>query len=151
MKNKMLFTLFLLFSISLKAQNDSNTVDQSFLIIQSTKSYNAALRKAQAACNKLGVTLNLNGNYADKEKGLTNSHVCACGLQHGYIPRGRGVSGNFISIEYSSAFEGTAEGYYLIVVSSGSRENIDNFLPEVKEHYSDAYIIDSPVYTGCMH
>ena len=144
----MLFLIFL--GTSLNAQEDA-MVKRSFLIIQSTKSYNAALRKAQLASNKLGLTLNLNGNYADKEEGLTNNEICDCGVKHGYIPRGRYDNGDYISIEYSSAFDSFTEGYYIVVVSSGNRENVEKSLPKTKEHYKDAYIKDSKVYVGCMH
>ena len=149
MKNLIIFFL-LVVSSSLNAQ-ENFTTDQSFLIIQSTRSYDAALRKAQAACNKLGIPLNLNGNYADKEKGLSNSSVCGCGEKHGYIPRGRGDSGDYVSIEYSSAFATFSKDYYIVVVASGNRSDVAQSLPKVKKVYEDAYIKDAPVYMGCMH
>lgn len=130
---------------------EAQTQKTSFLIIKSTKNYSSALKKAQLACNKLGWVLKLNGNYEDKENGLTNSEVCGCGNEHGYIPRGRYDAGNYISIEYSTAYEGFTEGYYIVVVSSGAREEVQKVLSKVQKHYSDAYIKDSDVYVGCMH
>ena len=127
------------------------TVEKSFLIIQSTKSYNKALKKAQLACNKLGITLNLRNLYADKEKGLTTNEVCGCGEKHGYLPRGRFDDGKFISIEYSSAYKGFTPGYYMVIVASGDREELNTYLPKVKKHYKDAYIKNTSIYMGCMY
>ena len=148
---KLLPILLLSFISLTSTMVNGQTQKTSFLIIKSTKNYSSALKKAQLACNKLGWTLNLNGNYEDKENGLTNSEVCGCGEEHGYIPRGRYDAGNFISIEYSSAYEGFTKGYYIVVISSGKREKVQSVLAKVQKHYSDAYIKDSDVYVGCMH
>lgn len=133
------------------AQEGDQFESKSFLIVLSTKSYNGALKKAQLACNELGYTLDLRNMYADKENGLTSSEVCGCGEQHGYLPRGRGDDGNYISIEYSDYFNGFSKGYYIIVVASGDREEVQSILPAVQEHYKDAYIKNAEVYMGCMH
>lgn len=130
---------------------NGQTRKTSFLIIKSTKNYNSALKKAQVASNKLGWTLNLNGNYKDKKNGLTNSDICDCGVNHGYIPRGRYDAGNYVSIEFSSAYEGFTKGYYIVVVSSGEREKVQSILAKVQKHYIDAYIKDTDIYVGCMH
>lgn len=153
---KIVFIIFSLFLslASVFAQDDyENPMEtKSFLIIISTKNYKRALTKAQLACNDLGLHLDLNNTYRDKENGgLTSSKVCGCGEQHGYVARGRSDDGNYISIEYSDAFEGFTPGYYIVVVSSGYREDVGKLLPEVKEAYKDAYIKDSEVYVGCMH
>ena len=126
-------------------------VSKSFLIIQSTKSYNGALKKAKLACNKLSLTLNLRNLIQDKDEGLTSNDVCECGEKHGYIPRGRFDDGNYISIEYSSAYDSFSSGYYIVVVASGNNETVNSMLPEVKEHYKNAYVKKSKVYMGCMH
>lgn len=143
---------FILFAISNQAvaQEDA-MVDKSFLIILSTKSYGSALKKAQKACNKLGLTLNLNGNYEDKEKGLTNNSLGPTGEKLGYIPRGRYDDGDYISIEYTDAYEEFTNGYYIVVVSSGNREDVKKVLPKAKEHYKDAYIKDAKVFMGSMY
>jgi hypothetical protein len=143
----LIFTLILFFTNSTFGQ----TKKTSFLIIQSTKNYNTALKKAQLACNKLGLTLNLNGNYQDTDGGLTNSEICGCGESHGYLPRGRYDDGNYISIEYSSDYSGFSKGYYIVIVSSGERETVNSILTKVQAHYKSAYIKDSDIYIGCMH
>ena len=130
---------------------NAQTQKTSFLIIKSTKNYNSALKKAQLASKELGWTLDLGGNFQDKEDGLTNNEICGCGNDHGYIPRGRYDSGNYVSIEYSSAFEGFSKGYYVVMVSSGDREKVESVLIKVKTYYKDAYIKDADVWIGCMH
>ena len=148
----LLFVSFIFLSLNpIFAQEDDQFTSKSFLIILSTKNYTSALKKAQLACNKLGYPLDLRNMYADKENGLTCSEICGCGEQHGYLPRGRGDDGNYISIEYSDYFNGFSEGYYIVVVSSGEREDVQSVLPKVKENYKDAYIKNAPVYMGCMH
>jgi hypothetical protein len=151
---KRLFTLLIIVFVSSfgKAQGeDHHMVKRSFLIIKSTKNYQRALKTAQLACNNLGLTLELRNNYYDKEEGLANSEICGCGEMHGYFPRGRYDDGNYISIDYSSAYTGFAEGYYIVIVSSGNREDVKKLLPKAQKFYSDAYIKDSKIYMGCMH
>ena len=151
---KYFITLFLIVftaTIGRTQEENDHLVTKSFLIIKSTKNYDKALKKAQLACNQLGLTLKLNGNYYDKEEGLANSSECGCGELHGYFPRGRYDDGNYISIEFSSAYDGFAEGYYIIVVSSGNREDVKLLLPKAQQFYADAYIKDSKAYMGCMH
>lgn len=132
-------------------QELEQTALKSFLIIQSTKSYDKALKKAQLACNKLSLTLDLRNLIQDKNKGLTSNEVCECSEKHGYIPRGRFDDGNYISIEFSSAYESFSPGYYIVVVASGYNEAVNLMLPKVKVHYKNAYIKNSKVYMGCMH
>lgn len=150
---KLLFLSIILLNFQFSFAQDSNQImSKSFLIISSTKSYGHALKRAQLACNKLGYTLDLRSMFEDRKNGgLTTNEVCGCGENHGYFPRGRGDDGNYISIEYSDYFDGFSEGYYIVVVSSGNREEVDAVLPKVKEHYNDAYVKNAPVYLGCMH
>ena len=151
---KRLFTLLIIVFIGSigKAQDDDrHMVTRSFLIIKSTTNYQKALKKAQLACNDLGLTLELRGNIYDKEEGLANTVECGCGEEHGYFPRGRYDDGDYISIEYSSAYTGFAEGYYIIIVSSGDRSEVKKLLPKAQQFYPDAYIKDSKIYMGCMH
>ncbi len=146
------FLTFLLFNFTSPYQDiPSQSVSKSFLIIKSTKNYSSALNKAQLACNKLGTTLNLRNLSEDKEEGLSTSETCGCGTNHGYLPRGRYDDGQYISIEYSSAFEGFTPDYYMVVVASGERATLKKYLPEVQKHYKLAYIKDTDVYMGCLH
>lgn len=142
MRLTIVFVLFV--SLNLSAQEET-TIKQSLLIIHSTKSYSSALRKAQEACNKLGLTLNLYGNYEDKETGLTNNIVGRCGERTGYVPRLCIEPGNYVSIEYSSWVQGIQGDLYLVVVSSGARSELKKELSEVKSIYKKAYIKDAEI------
>lgn len=153
MFQKITFLISILFCIVLNTESQTieNTESKSFLIIQSTKSYNRALKKAQLACNDLSFTLNLRNLFRDKTNGLTTNEVCGCGEKHGYIARGRYDDGEYISIEYSSSYEAFAPNYYIVVVASGKRTELNDLLPKIREEYPDAYIKESSVYVGCMH
>ncbi len=144
------FLLVLLNSFAF-SQYEGDFETKSFTIIISTKSYRSALRKAQEAANKLVIPMDLRSLTPDKEQGLTSNEVCGCGEKHGYISRGRYEDGKYISIEYSSAFEGFSKGYYIVVVQSGYHDALNETLPSIKKQYKDAYIKDSEVYMGCSH
>ena len=138
-------------SFSLDLPQQEPYVQKSFLIVMSTKNYDRALSKAQKVANTLVVPLNLRNIIKDPEGGLTSNEVCGCGEQHGYIPRGRADDGKYISIEYSTAYQGFTPGYYMVVVASGQRNELEDLLPTVQKHYKDAYIKNAEVYMGCMH
>ena len=131
-------------------------IDMGFVIILSTKDYSSALKVAKEASSKLDWKLNLRNYYEDKVNGGLKTDIkCGCGIEHSvsYITRGRDETGNYVSIEFSNAFEEFTKGYYIVVVSSGYKE--DKFLSEslnmAKEFYPDAYRKISNVYLGCMH
>ncbi len=152
---QLLFYIFF-FSITYShAQNEEFSVDEmsiekSFLIIKSTKSYKSAFKTAKTAAAKLGIELRLSGIY-DKENGLTNLDTCGCGEVHGYLPRGRFDDGHYASIEYSDYYSGFTKGYYIVIVSNGNRSDVKTFLPAARKYYHDAYIKNTKVYVGCMH
>lgn len=148
---KTIIALIALLSITAFGQTDNQSVKKSFLIINSSKNYSKSLKKAQKAANSLGIPMNLRNMYENPEGGLSSSETCGCGEQHGYIPRGRGDDGKYISIEYSSAFLTFKKLFYIVVVASGERDELTKLLPEIRKYYPDAYIKDSPVYMGCMH
>ena len=151
MPNIVLFLLLFLTSTAAFSQENDAYAKKSFTIVISTKNYQSALKKAQKAANKLQIPMNLRNCTFDKENGLTNNETCGCGEKHGYLPRGRFDDGQYISIEYSSAFEGFTPDYYIVVVESGSRKELEKSFSTIQKEYSDAYIKDSPVYLGCMH
>lgn len=153
---KILFTLVVIVSsvFHLQAQSEDEIEfmePKSFLVVKTTKRYAAALRKAQKAANDLQIPMDLRGLYADKEKGLHSNEVCGCGLEHGYVARGRYDDGKYISIEYSSAYEEANPERYLVVVASGTRKEINMLYPEVKSFFKRTEIIHSDVYMGSMH
>ena len=150
-----LFSAFICISVVVHAQ-ESNSIDENFvhkyfLIVLSTKDYDVALRLAKEASASFDLQLVLNDNYPNKEKGLTNDFVCSCGEAHGYNPRGRYDDGDYVSIEYSDYYNSFSKGYYLVIVSSGSKEEVNKKLPAIREVYNSAYVKSSSVYMGCMH
>ncbi|XOV68028.1 MAG: hypothetical protein ACFHU9_02420 [Fluviicola sp.] len=136
----------------------SMTKDYSFVIVISTKSYDAALKRAKEASEKLGYPLDLRGLHANKEFGLSFSKevcendICGGGLSYPiYIPRSDWGSEKYVSVEYSNAFEGFTKGYYIVVVASGEKGApvVKKALTEAKKFYKDAYAKTCGVYMGC--
>jgi hypothetical protein len=155
---KHIFSLFLLCSfIGAKAQKTDSTiydVKQSFLIILSTKSYAEAKKMATVAASKLKIKLDLRGLKPNKESGLTfTPKKCKeDGWEFpAYISRGRYDAGEYVSIEYSDAFKGFAEGYYIVTTASGDADDVKTALAKVKKVYKKAYSKETEVYMGCMH
>lgn len=149
---KLIFCLTVFISVThVMAQSDSMNVTKSFLIIKSTKNYQNAFKTAKKASSTFNYELNLEGYYKDKDNGLTSIDTCDCGVRHGYIPRGRYNDGIYVSIEYTSYFEGFSKGYYIVVVGSGPKEPLKKILGEVRVKFSDAYIKEASVYMGCIH
>ncbi len=151
MKTIIALFLCLQFTNWTNAQTDELNVTKSFLIVKSTKNYKSALKTAQMASQKLDYKLNLNGYVEDSLEGLTSDVICGCGENHGYIPRGKFDDGLYVSIEYSSYFNGFTDGYYIVVVASGERADLKPVLNTVKMTYSDAYLKNSSVDVGGRH
>lgn len=134
------------------------TRDYSFVILISTKSYQAAVERAEEASQKLGYPLNLRGLHENQEIGLSFSkevceeEICGGGLDYPiYIPRSDWGDSKYISIEYSNNFEGFAKGYYIVVAASGEKGNpvIEEVLKDARVHYEDAYAKTCGVWMGC--
>lgn len=144
--------LLLLFATCSFGQDDLDmTSEKSFLIISSTKKYNQALRQAQKAANKLVIPMDFRGMTNDQNQGLTSNETCGCGEKHGYLPRGRYDDGKYISIEYSSAYDGFSPNYYIVIIASGPKDELKSLLPETQKQFKDAYIKSTKIYMGCMH
>ncbi len=151
MKQLIIILIAGLIGVSGYTQFPEPYVDVYFVLIHASKDYDQARDVAEGAHQKLGLKLALGGNYPSAEEGLTNDLICDCGVSHGYIPRGREGNNNYISVEFSSAFNGFSEGYYIVVIAQGDRDHAKEYLSRAKEHYADAYIKKAPVYMGCMH
>ncbi|MCJ8290809.1 MAG: hypothetical protein HRT58_14285 [Crocinitomicaceae bacterium] len=126
-------------------------IDRSFLIIASSIDFEAAQKTALKAKNKLGLDYPTSIYYPDESEGFKTDEVCGCGEVHGYFPRGGYDGGNYVSIEYSSGYDGFAEGYYIVIVSSGQKAAVQKELSKVKKHFAQAYIKNSEIYVGCRH
>ncbi len=140
------------------AYEESMTQDFSFVIIISTKSYDAALKRAKEASEKLGYPLDLRELHENKEIGLSFSKkvceedICGGGLSYPiYIPRSDWGDSQYISVEYSDAFDGFSKGYYIVVVASGEKgsSEVNETLLEARKFYSDAYAKTCGVWMGC--
>ena len=140
-----LMILILSTSGLLKAQEVAEIEKKGFVIIYACKEYNLVQRVATEANKHLGYEIDLRGLEYNEAIGLSiPEKICE---EHGmefptYIQRGRAKDGNFISVEYTNAYNNFSLGYYIIVVASYSNgdEKLDETLSFVKKHYEDAYI-----------
>lgn len=162
MKQKLLLLVSLFIAVTTHAQETDSAfmadqfVDKEFVIILSSKKYEDALRTAKAAAAKLKVKLNLRGLKPNKAIGLSwSKKVCETDWFESpcYVARGRYDDGEYISIEYSSAYDGFKEGYYIVIVAGGAQGDaaVKKSLTKARKQYKDAYAKLSKVYIGCMH
>jgi hypothetical protein len=149
----LLFIFFVLTAQISFAQDEQPYVKKAFVIIQSTKNYDSAKLTAEKAAKQLHQKLDLRELQSNKKTGLTYSKK-DCENEGGYpcyISRGRYDDGNYISIEWSDAFEKFAKGYYIVVVYSGNKEEATIALQKTKKIFKDAYYKQAAIYVGCMH
>jgi hypothetical protein len=132
---------------------DDMMVKKSFLILKSTPDYNEALVFARRAAKELGLKLDLRNLSKNDQTGLTfPKEECE---EEGwefpcYVARGRYDDGSFVSVEYSSSFEGFSQGLY-IVLAAGGNEETARTLKLARKYFPDAYAKISRVYVGCIH
>jgi hypothetical protein len=156
---KFIYSLILLFSfVATNAQRETAEerpyVKKSFLIILSSKNYTEAKKIAAEAASKLNIKLDLKGLKPNKESGLTFSTKECEGNGWDYpcyVSRGRYDDGEFVTIDYSDAFDGFAKGYYIVTTASGDAALVKKTLVKVKKMYKTAYIKQTEIYIGCMH
>jgi hypothetical protein len=136
------------------AQDETPFIKKSFVIIKSVKNYNEAKTAAVSAAKKLNQNLDLRDLKPNKKSGLTYADS-VCENEGGYpcyISRGRYDDGDYISIEWSNAFQGFAKGYYIVMAgSSANKTEAASLLAKAKKIFKDAYIKSAEVYVGCMH
>ena len=157
------FILMFLFPLFTIAQSNNDCiVKKDFLIIHSGKNYRTALAVAQKASKELNIKMDLRelSPVTDTALGLSLPYISCKSMYEDivppdtccYIARGRSDDGEYISIEYSSAYDGFARGYYIVIVSSGMKaENgMKKLLNRVKTKFKDAYIKSSWVYVCCL-
>ncbi len=129
------------------------TVDKAFLLVAASPSWDEARSTASQAAQGLALELKMEVEPLP-DGGLTFSKK-ACegnGWEHPcYVPRGRSDDGEYVSVEYSTQYEGFTPGLYIVVVASGELGKVEQQLAAAKEMYPDAYIKKAPVYMGCMH
>lgn len=130
------------------------TVTKEFLILKSTRDYDEALAGAREASKRLNLKLDLRGLAPHKETGLTFSREeCAKDPLYPYpshLPRGRFDDGEYVSVEFSSGYQGFAEGYYLVMAASG--ETVPAALRAAATRaFPGTCVKQASVYMGCMH
>ncbi len=153
-----LLTIFVcaLTGLSCYAQDAAAFVDKYFLIIASTKSVDEATSIANSAAKKTGLAFHNNGLKANSAYGATypadsckkwgEEYPC-------YFARGRYDDGAYITVEYSTPYDGFQKGYFIVIAVNGSLED-DEFklaVKKVKKTYPKSYVKKSKVYLGCMH
>jgi len=157
MKKINLFLIILFFAFSqINAQEYSQTVDKGFIIISAGKNYDAMKILAQKVAQKLNYELNLRELIPNETTGLTYpKNICnEEDMEYPwYSKRGFYDEGEYVSIEYTTDYDGFTPNLYIIVVSNhdkGSQELTDA-LTHVKKYYKSAYIKYSEFYMGCLH
>ncbi len=136
------------------AQEARPYIKKIFVIVQSTKNYAAAKLTAEKAAGQLHQKLDLRELKPHKKTGLTYADS-VCENEGGYpcyISRGRYDDGDYVSIEWSNAFEGFAKGFYIIVICSGSdTKSTTAVLKNAKKYFKGTYAKKAEIYIGCMH
>jgi hypothetical protein len=136
----------------------SMTQDYSYVILISTKSYEAALERAVEAAEKLGYPLDLRGLSPNEETGLSLpvevcEQICGgIGIEFPqYLPRDNFGDTKSVSVEYSDGYQGFTKGYFIVIAASGEKGSaeVQEALKESKVQYEDAYAKTCGVWMGC--
>jgi hypothetical protein len=150
--------LLMTFGRHADAQEWNTTIPKDIVILQSTKNYTAALTTAREAAARLGKKLEMEDNHPNKVLGLSMSREDCTGNGYDfpcYTARGDGNTedSDFISVEYSNAYEGFAKGYYIVVAGIGDpgAASVKQTLANARKWYKDAYAKRTKVWHGCMH
>ena len=150
---------FWLLSLSARAQQPySFSLPKGLVILQSTRDYAAALAGAKQAATRLHRPLQLDGRKPNKSLGLSaDSTLCqksGCAYPC-YWPRGQDMAerSDYISIEFSTSFQGLSKGYYMVVAASGQPNSaaLRQALVRVRQVYPKAYAKHTAVGFGCVH
>jgi hypothetical protein len=152
-----LLLVFLIFSSKNYAQEEGQFQTKYFLIIGSVKTVDEARLLARQAEQKTGFTFKDPGLLADSSTGATFPRsVCEsdCGFEFPcYVARGRYDDGNYLSIEYSNAYEGFAKGFFIVVAASSAKDlsKDTQLMNKIRAQYPKCYVKKNRVYIGCMH
>ncbi|OWK70388.1 hypothetical protein [Pedobacter sp. AJM] len=145
------------------AQDEFNVeVPKDIIILNSTRDYKLALSTAKKASAALHKKLDLRGLMPNHKIGLSMSKGdCmedAGGDENGYPcypARGDGaaINDDYISVEYSNAYKGFANGFYIVVAAITDVKSMDmkNKLAVIRKKYPDAYAKRTYIWRGCMH
>jgi hypothetical protein len=155
---RFLFSMMLFAAASLQAQVDPDCyVTNEFLIAGSHTDYPSALKQAKKVATASGYELDLRGLKPAAGTGLSfDDSSCIEDFREAppcYIARGRFDDGVYVSVEYSTAYEGFRPGYYIVVAASANVGNtiVAPALAKVRRIVPSAYVKKSKVYMCCMH
>jgi hypothetical protein len=154
---RFLFSIMFFATVSLHAQVDPDCyVTNEFLIAGSYTDYPSALKQAKKVAAASGYVLALRGLKPAAGTGLSfddSSCIEEFGEAPCYVARGRYDDGVYVSIEYSTAYEGFRPGYYIVVAASANLGNtiVAPALAKVRRIVPSAYVKKSKVYMCCMH
>jgi len=114
------------------------------------------LKQAKKVATASGYKLDLRGLKPAAGTGLSfDDTICTAefGEAPCYVARGRYDDGVYVSIEYSTAYEGFRPGYYIVVAASANLGNtiVAPALAKVRRIVPSAYVKKSKVYMCCMH
>lgn len=134
----------------------AQTVEMDFVIVKSTPSYQAALRRAREVARRLDVRLDLRELSPHTEGGLTfpKSDCEESAFEYPcYVARGRDDDGAFVSIEYSTAYAGFRPGLYIVIAASDVKggQIAKDSVKAARKVFKDAYVRRTGVYMGCIH
>lgn len=148
--------LLLLSNVSAYAQDPNAFVKKGFLIVASCVTLKEAKAIAETAALKTGIPFH-DEKLEQTERGNVSFPASDCeadGFEYPcYVARGRYDDGEYISIEYSDAYEGFKTGYFIVIAASYAEKHKDlkTTQHKVRKFYPSAYIKNSKVYIGCMH
>ena len=152
--------MMFLFALSLAVAQPDQYQERTFVIAASEKSFSQAMQKAAKLSEQTGLLLDMRGVIFDPQHtkthggGLTLPASDCEGNNWGYpcyVARGAWDSGDYISVEHTSAISGFTPGLYVVIASTGSKEAIQPTLKKVRQFIPDAYPKTTEVYVGCMH
>jgi len=128
-------------------------VEKAFLLVSASKDWDTARSTASQAAQALALEIKVEVEPHPTEGLSFDAKSCTDnGWEHPcYVARGRYDDGEFVSVEWSSAYEGFTPGLYLVVVASGPEAEVKTHLEAAQEVYGDADIKKAKVYLGCIH
>ncbi len=146
-----LLLVLLLFAPPLVAQEMPNPlVAKSFVILASSPQYEVAKTSAEKASQTLKIKLELRGLLPNAKTGLTADKQMCLASQFQEFPcyqaRGKYDDGEYISIEYSSAYKEMKRGLFIVLAYSGEKKEAASILKKIKTTFKDAYIKPVKIY-----
>jgi hypothetical protein len=123
----------------------------------STTDFHSALESARLAATKLRIEFDEDEVRPHDSTGLTFSRKSCEEDWYGYpcyVPRGRNDDDSvWASIEYSSGYQGFADGLYIVILAHAEKESqfLIAALANARRFFPEAYIKSTEVYMGCIH